>query len=666
MRALPSHRPSGRGPSRWLAACTFLFGIQAVGLAASEELPFAPLFNGVDLAGWVNVNNAPDTFTVKDGMIVCSGHPTGVMRTAKMYENFVFEMEYRHMQAGGNAGLFVFSDGITARGQPFTRSIEVQVMDGIETANYTSHGDVFSIHGARMKPDRPHPAGWERCLPSEKRAKPSPEWNHYRVSCQDGRLELAVNGKVVSGASEIVPRRGFICLEAEGSEVHFRNLRIAELPPATPPLSDDSIANPYLGFQPLLNGRDLTGFRDAAAQAAHWKMQDWVLDYDGQGGDLWTEREFEDFELIVDWRFPAKPHEADVPDLERSGEQAKNAAGEPKTVRIQEAGDSGIFLRGTPKAQVNIWCWPIGSGEVWGYRTDPAANAQLKAACTPKLTADAPLGQWNRFVITLRGKKLSVVLNGKQVIDGVELDGIPARGPIALQHHGTPIQFGNLYIRELFPEVPRHRATTPGPHYEERRDAIAARAKQSDAKVALIGDSITQGWEGAGSKVWAERFANWSPIDLGVSGDETQHVVHRFQLGHYDGIHPDVAVVMIGTNNLGNSKHTPRETADGVRAILNEILTRWRGVRVLLLGVFPRGPAATDPFRAQIAELNGYLAQYADGQRIVYSDIGSAFLEKDGSLSPAIMPDFLHLSERGYEIWAEQIVPSVEKLLPKR
>ena len=166
-------------------------------LRANEE-GFTPLFNGKDLSGWVPVNVAPNTFTAKDGMIVSTGVPTGVMRTAKQYENFVLELEWRHLQPKGNAGVFVWSHPLTAQGTPFAKSIEVQVLDGHETANYTSHGDVFSIHGARMKPDRPHPAGAERCLPSEKRSKPSPEWNHYRVECRDGTLKLAVNGKVVS------------------------------------------------------------------------------------------------------------------------------------------------------------------------------------------------------------------------------------------------------------------------------------------------------------------------------------------------------------------------------------------------------------------------------------------------------------------------------------
>ena len=106
---------------------------------------FIPLFNGTDLSGWVNVNCAPETFSVRDGMIVSTGEPTGVMRTTRMYENFTLELEFMHQTPGGNAGVFVWGDAITARGQPFVRAVEIQVLQG-------NHGDMFPIHGARMTP----------------------------------------------------------------------------------------------------------------------------------------------------------------------------------------------------------------------------------------------------------------------------------------------------------------------------------------------------------------------------------------------------------------------------------------------------------------------------------------------------------------------------------
>ena len=204
-------------------------GTKANGAKADKD-GFRPLYNGKDLSGWVPVSVKPDTFQAREGLIYSTGKPTGVMRTDRMYENFVMEVEWRHLKPKGNAGIFVWSDAYPTTHRVFTRSIEVQVLDGRETKNYTSHGDLFAIHGAKLKPDRPHPAGWPRSLPSEKRAKPSPDWNHYRITCNDGRITLAVNGKVVSGGSECHPRKGYICLESEGSPVEFRNLRIKELP----------------------------------------------------------------------------------------------------------------------------------------------------------------------------------------------------------------------------------------------------------------------------------------------------------------------------------------------------------------------------------------------------------------------------------------------------
>jgi len=201
--------------------------------AADDE--FVSLFNGRNLDGWVNVNCAPETWTVSDKMIICSGIPTGVMRTGKQYENYILELEWRHMKKGGNAGLFIHSDALPAPGKPFTRSIEVQILDGRNTVNYTSHGDVFAIHGATMTPDKPHPNGWMRSLPNERRCKPAGQWNHYRIESRDGTVTLAVNGKVVTRGFDLNPRKGYICLESEGSEVHFRNIRICELPSSNPP-----------------------------------------------------------------------------------------------------------------------------------------------------------------------------------------------------------------------------------------------------------------------------------------------------------------------------------------------------------------------------------------------------------------------------------------------
>jgi hypothetical protein len=409
------------------------------------------LFNERDLSGWVNVNCAPNTFSVRDRMIVSTGVPTGVMRTERQYENFELELEWRHMQAGGNAGFFVWADPLTAPGVPFTRAIEVQVLDGRNSETYTSHGDLFAIHGAVFKPDRPHPKGWMRCLPSEHRAKPAGEWNHYHLTCSNGIIQLAVNGKVVSGGSESKPRKGYLCLESEGSECHFRNLRLREWPSSNP--KPDEVAPVAQGFRSLYTGIDLKGWKEEPGHAGHWQPKDWILQYDGKSEatnkHLWSTKEYGDFVLIADWRLTRKPEPKKVQVILPSGDYARNADGSLKLTEVLDAGDSGIYLRGSTKAEVNLWCWPVGSGELWNYRVDTNLPPALRAAATPKLKADNPPGEWNRFVLTLRGDRLTVLLNDQTVIDNALLPGLPKRGPIGLQHHGDPIQFANLYIREL-------------------------------------------------------------------------------------------------------------------------------------------------------------------------------------------------------------------------
>jgi hypothetical protein len=419
----------------------------------ADEEAFVPMFNGKDLTGWVNVNCAPGTFFVRDDMIITTGVPTGYLRTARQYENFIAEFDWMHVPpkptAVGNSGFFVWCDPIPAVGTGYTRGIEVQVLVNLEKKDhYTSQGDIFSIWGADCVPDRPHPQGWKRCLPSENRTKGAGQWNHYRVEANNGAIKLAVNGKVVSGVSKCNPRKGYLALESEGSECRFKNLKIKELPSSNP--RPEETADITQGFKNLYTGVDLAGWKADPANKGHWQPRDWVLHYDGKGKDLWSEKSYGDFQMVCDWRFLK---EKIVKRLRfvilPNGDYATDDQGKTKEVEVDDAGDSGIYLRGSDKSQVNIWCWPIGSGEVYGYRTDKKMPAEVRAGVTPKIRADRPIGDWNRFVITMKGNRLTVVLNGKKVIDQAQLPGVAPTGPIALQNHGDPIQFANLFIREL-------------------------------------------------------------------------------------------------------------------------------------------------------------------------------------------------------------------------
>jgi len=220
------------------------------------------------------------------------------------------------------------------------------------------------------------------------------------------------------------------------------------------------------GFVSLFNGKDLTGWKAPDGDNGHWKVVDGVIDYDAlseAAGDknLWATESFGDFVLTIDWRIKETKGLYPMLDIQPDGSEKKDADGRPITI-LRPNADSGIFLRGSTKAQINIWCWPIGSGEVWGYRRDLNQPPSVRAACVPKVRADKPVGEWNTFVITVRGNRVSVDLNGTNVIENAELPGMPEKGPIGLQHHGglnkktgdwipasSLMQFRNIYIREL-------------------------------------------------------------------------------------------------------------------------------------------------------------------------------------------------------------------------
>jgi hypothetical protein len=214
--------------------------MQSVAWAEGVELPqFRPLFNGTDLTGWVNVNTAPDTWSVRDGMIVCSGHPIGVMRSDRQYENFLLHIEWRHMEAGGNSGVFVWSEGTVPEGQQLPKGMEVQMLeldwvnqhkrpDGSLPPIAYVHGELFGAGGLEATPDNPRGS---RSKSLENRCKGKGEWNVYDVVCVDGTVKLAVNGKFVNSIRNSSVRKGYLCLESEGAEIHFRNIYILELPP---------------------------------------------------------------------------------------------------------------------------------------------------------------------------------------------------------------------------------------------------------------------------------------------------------------------------------------------------------------------------------------------------------------------------------------------------
>lgn len=208
------------------------FGIINSTAQENNSLSFRPLFNGVNLNGWVDVNTSKDTWAVKDSILVCTGNPIGVMRSDRQYENFILEIEWKHIEAGGNSGIFVWSEGTPFEGKRLTKAIEIQMLE-LEWAvqnNRTDayvHGEVFPTMGMTAVPDNPRGI---RSKSIEKRCKGKGEWNKYVIVCVDGTVKLSVNGKFVNGLSQSERKKGYLCLEAEGAEIHFRNINIMELP----------------------------------------------------------------------------------------------------------------------------------------------------------------------------------------------------------------------------------------------------------------------------------------------------------------------------------------------------------------------------------------------------------------------------------------------------
>lgn len=207
-------------------------------------------------------------------------------------------------------------------------------------------------------------------------------------------------------------------------------------------------------------------------------------------------------------------------------------------------------------------------------------------------------------------------------------------------------------------------AVTPAPRDEgwmKVHEAINSRAKQGDVDLIFIGDSITEGW--GNRDTWQKFYGDRKPLNAGISGDETQHVLWRLDNGNIEGIKPKLAVIMIGTNNNGNAHHSAEDIAAGIKAIVAKLRTKLPATKILLLGIFPRSKNPDDPARQVNEKANELARTVADGKHVFYLDIGAKFREPDGTISQEIMPDYLHLSPKGYEIWATSIEPEVSRLL---
>jgi hypothetical protein len=271
---------------------------------------------------------------------------------------------------------------------------QYEKQNGKKSDWFTTHGDVFPIHGATMKPFGRH--NGERSFPSEDRSKASPEWNHYRIVGTNGVLRLSVNGKEVSGGENCNYRKGYLALESEGAPVEFRNVRIKELPSSG---AAAELTSPLdLGWRPIFTGLDLRGWRTSTATGYRWQagggrivLKDGLAD---AAATLWTEKEFGDAEFVVDCR-PAKP--------------ADGKSAVVPTIELRGVDDKGAIV---------------------------------------KLEGATP-GSYQRHVITVKGREVTVKRNDKETQRFMLPADAPARGAFGLRDSGGAAEFMNLYVRDL-------------------------------------------------------------------------------------------------------------------------------------------------------------------------------------------------------------------------
>ncbi len=401
-------------------------------ILAAQAQEFRPLFNGENLEGWKG-----EGYTVEDGAITCT--PEGAaLFTAETFTNYTLKFEFR-LPPGGNNGLGIHYPG---KGDGAYDGMELQILDNTaekyqDLEDYQFHGSLYTLAPAKKEG-----------------LKPVGEWNSQTVTVMGPKLTVMLNGTTILEADldalekshpdhrGVKRRAGSIAFLGHGDKVAFRDIRIAETAPAAeePPGLRAALRRQVSGRMEIRirweKGQLVRRQRDPPSHRRSRPDQ----------GFLWTEEEFGDFTLALDWRWSGHGQMKAQPIVLPDGSDKLGADGDKELVEIEEL-DSGVYLRGNTKSQVNFWNWTVGSGEVYGYRTDAKQSAEVKAAVTPKRKADKPLGEWNRTLITLKGQLLTVSINGDVVIENAQLNEMPEKGPIGLQHHGQAIDFANIRIK---------------------------------------------------------------------------------------------------------------------------------------------------------------------------------------------------------------------------
>ncbi len=398
-----------------------------------------PGWRDLGAADFENVNCAADTWTWKNGTARCTGQPVGVIRSRTPLTNFELSAEWRHLQKAGNSGIFLWAPPQVFENLPPGKlppgGIEVQVLDHGYTEQYEkatgkkadwfrTDGDVFPVGSSDMQPFPPTAPDGKRSFPSSRHSRGTPEWNHYYVRAIDGEVRLWVNGHEVSGGTDCVPATGFMCLESEGAPVEFRRLRIRELPDAR------------TGFTPLFNGQDLSGWQGATD--GYEAVAGELRSKPGVGGNLLTAEEFGDFVLRFDFKLTP-------------------GANNGLAIRAPLTGDAAY-------EGIELQILDDGHEKYKALQPWQCHGSAYGVAAAERGTCLKPAGQWNSEEVTVRGTTITVVVNGKTILDAdtaafrdgqATPDGKPhpglarTQGHLGFAGHHDEVHFRNIRIKRL-------------------------------------------------------------------------------------------------------------------------------------------------------------------------------------------------------------------------
>jgi sialidase-1 len=401
------------------------------------------------------------------------------------------------------------------------------------------------------------------------------------------------------------------------------------------------------------------------------KEPEWRLCFDGPGCGM----QLRDGTLVIPAQFrdaKGTPHSCFIASKDHGETWTMSPPCEGPTSEAQIAEtESGMLISMRDESRSGQRKWQRWDGKEWSKAwlklPDPVCQAGLIRHPNGTLLFSNPADAKSRVRLTVRESRD----DGETWSEGRVIDprgsmyscmSVMRDGRIAMVYEGV----GGLWFASFALEAANLAALREG-RFETRgkfgwwpgRHAQKLAEPKKGVEVVFIGDSITQGWEKAGAEVWRRHFEPMKAANYGFGGDSTQHVLWRIDHGELDGLEPKVIVLHIGTNNARHGDFTPVQVAEGIDAVVTRLKVKFPQARVLLHAIFPRGPDAKDEMRVKCAAVNALLPRLAD-ERVSYIDLSAALLQPDGTLTREIAPDLLHLSEKGYGIWAQHLLPHLK------